>query len=200
MKKLILQFVLISLSNVLFSQSLVGGFNSTASGRSISVDYNISKNKTDIGFGVGVNINNYSPDHRVNEFYYKKLHADEAHEYFALKTYIHQSIFQTESYKIFGFYDFQLRRSGAKSQIYLGNGGHIEEYGPYFWWENTVGLGLDFNLNSKFYLRQKLGVGYTYASKKIYARKKKPGDEMENFGGSGFVGYLFNFGIGYRLE
>tara|TARA_R110002049_G_scaffold26035_8_gene91134 strand:- start:1539 stop:2225 length:687 start_codon:yes stop_codon:yes gene_type:complete len=212
MKTLIIQYLFFFTSITLYSQSIIGGFNSTVAGRSLSVDYSLEGTKIDIGLGLGVNINRYTPGYSINEFYYKKLLAENISDYFAIKGYIHQTIIKNNSLKLYGFYDIQIRRSGAKSQLFLGivydstliiskpeEGVLYQEtevsYGPYFWIENTVGLGIDINLSNKLYFRQKVGLGYT-----TIIGKDKGNNRVNHTGYTGLFGYLINFGIGYRIK
>ncbi len=197
---------------MIISQSLLFSFNSTASGQSISFDYNLDRNKLQIGFGLGVNISKYKPEKNYNELFYKKLNPEKLHEYFALKTYIHYKFISQPNFNLYGFYDLQIRRGGAKSQIFSGYGYDstliitkpeegiiynelILEYGPYFWLENTFGIGFDLDFNEKFYLRHRFGVGST-----LVLGTDKGNDIVNHTGSIWVIGYLINIGVGYKLK
>lgn len=204
--------MLLFLPLTVISQSVLGGYNSTASGHSISIDYNINKQKIDFGVGLGVNLPTRHLGQGINEFYNKKLYPTKGHEYFALKSYFHRTFYEITNFKAFAFYDVQLRRSGARTQMYLGSGydstliinrpedgilyvENVFEYGPYYWWENTVGVGMDISIGDNFFIRQKFGIGATM----IYGYDK--GNFFVNLNGRTHIyGFLAYFGVGYRLN
>ncbi len=212
MKYLIVFFIVLAMPYSVLSQSILGGYNSTASGHSISIDYNINRNKLEFGVGLGINLPTEYLDQGINLFYKKKLYPVKTHEYFAFKTYINRNILEKTNFNVFVYYDFQLRRSGARSQLYLSLGydstlvkdrpedgiiyqESIVEYGPYFWLENTVGVGMDIFLSKRCFLRQKVGLGITM----IYGYDE--GNQIVNFSGrSSMYGFLAYFGVGYRLK
>ena len=212
MKNLVIILLFILLYEVTSAQSLIGGYNSTASGHSLSLDYNIKKGKSELGFGFGINLLTRHLDQGINEFYNKKLYPVEIHEFFALKSYFHRTFYEITNFKAFAFYDVQLRRSGARTQMYLGNSydstlinnrpedgilyvENVFEYGPYYWWENTVGIGMDISIRDNFFIRQKFGIGATM----IYGYDK--GNFFVNLNGRTHIyGFLAYFGVGYRLK
>ncbi|MBR9831325.1 hypothetical protein GYB57_04180 [bacterium] len=196
----------------LFSQSLIGGYNSTASGHSISLDYNFKKNKSELGIGFGFNLPVRYLDEDINLYFNKKLYPVETHEFFAVKTYFHRLIYKMDNFRSFAFYDLQLRRSGARTQTYYGIGYDstlirnrpedgiiyvmgIDEYGPYFWIENTIGLGMDISISKNLFIRQKFGLGITL----IYGKDK--GNVIINQTGRTHIyGFLAYFGVGYKIK
>lgn len=213
MQRLLLCSGLLLSFNYLISQSVIVGHNSTSSGRSISVDYAWAFKKSEIGVGIGININRFREDHRIDELYFKKLHADEIHEYFAIKGYYHKYLFKRENYNIYAFYDLQIRYSGAKSQIYPPVGydpslivygyddGIIYQsftvnYGTYTWLENTIGGGIDIFLNEDFAVRYRIGLGMLHT----IGEQTDGNIIMPPVKVNGVAGYLMNAGIIYRIR
>lgn len=212
MKNLFNILAVMLLCQFTIAQSLIGGYNSTASGHSLSLDYNIKKNKSELGVGIGINLPVRYQGDGINEYFGKKLYPVKSHEFIAIKTYFHQLIYEMGNFRSYAFYDLQLRRSGARTQTYYGIGYDstlvknrpedgiiyvegIDEYGPYFWIENTVGLGMDINISNNFFIRQKFGLGVTM----IYGHDKG-NISVNHFGRTHIYGFLAYFGVGYKLK
>lgn len=212
MKNLVFTLLVTLSAEFTNAQSLIGGYNSTASGHSISLDYNFTKNKSELGIGFGFNLPVRYLDEDINLYFNKKLYPVETHEFIAIKTYFHQLIYEIGNFRSYAFYDLQLRRSGARTNTYYGVGYDstlirnrpedgilyvegTDEYGPYFWIENTVGLGMDISITKNLFIRQKFGLGITL----IYG--KDEGNVIINQTGRNHIyGFLAYFGVGYRLK
>lgn len=190
------------------SQNISAGFNSTHSGRSVSATYSIEKENYEIGFGLGININQKKHNDDQNNLFLKRLYADNFAQYFAFKGFYHRNInFQIENVKPYFFYDLQIRYSKTRNRFtssypfgfdstLISNRPNFDEpvnsYGPFTWVEQTVGLGIDIQINERFFLRQKFGIGVN----SILGT-----DNRVKFSWYlGEFGALYNIEIGYKLQ
>jgi len=169
---LILGFILILAKQGNCQNELIGNFNSCHSGRSVDLIYNhIFKKDFKFGLGILFNLNNLNmPDNQGN-IYKKRLHAENFSQRFGLQVFFIQPIFKKlTDLQIDFFYNLQLKRATTQNRFfspYLDQ--EINPYfllvesnfssDPYFWIQNTFGIGLEFKLFQQFYLNQKLGFG-----------------------------------------
>jgi len=211
--KTILSTILLSVfaNNLLAQTSLQASFNSTFSGRNVSLVYSKSiKDKHELGAGIRINLYNlnghlaHTDDQ--NNVYKKRLHMTEPLHYFGFAGFYHRNIFRNwNSLKPFLFYDLQVTYSTTRNRILLPytydtNGDllykeYIEFFGPFTWVEQHIGVGFNANLFNNFYLTQKIGFGSTF----ILGYDKKLLDKYFDWFAWNFSG-LLNVGIGYRFE
>lgn len=191
------QFSILVLSLLTFSsasaQKVSSGVNFTHAGRSISATYGKVFNKSEVGIGLGLNINQYKMPDNQNNIFYKRLYATEPLHFLALKTYYHKSInINRENIAPFAFYDLQLRYAKTRNEnLNYENRSWdpFDFFGPFTWLEQTIGLGIDIQLSNRIFYRQKLGIGTSFILGKETAYKD-----------SCFVwefGALYSFEVGY---
>jgi len=212
MKNLLFTIFLSFIINHLQAQtSLQASFNSTFSGRNISLLLTKSiKEKHEIGAGLRVNLYNLNgnlahTDDQNNTFK-KRLYMTEPLHYFGLTGFYHRNIFRKwNSVKPFVFYDLQVTYSTTRNRMLLPytydtNGDvlykeYIEFFGPFTWVEQHIGIGFKANLFNNFFLTQKVGFGSTF----ILGYDKKLLSKYFDWFDWNFSG-LLNVGIGYRFD
>ena len=180
-------------------------FNSTFTGRSLSVSISKNHNKHEFGGGIRFNINRLSHPDDQNNTFKKRLYATKPMHYFGLKSFYYYHILKTWKHiNPFIFYDLQLTYSTSRNRMFLPfsydtNGDvlykeYIEFYGPFTWLEQNVGIGFKANLFSSWYIKQKIGFGTSF----IMGYEKKLLGKYFNWFDWDFC-YLINVGIGYRF-
>ena len=70
---------------------------------------------------------------------------------------------------------------------------YIEYFGPFWWIENTIGVGFEVDINEKWYVNQKAGFGVHFIYGDKYPVLDKGKLEWE-------FCPIINFGIGFRLD
>jgi len=191
----------------IFAQkNLTLNFNTTAAGRNFTIDYAKKiNNKNEIGVGLRIIVNSIAhPDDQFKVFY-KRQFATEFFHTFGLNSFYHHSILpRWKTVKPFLFFDMQLSYSKTWNRFFTpfaslpdGRTLYLETrtyFGPYFWHESIVGLGYKADINSSFFIVSKIG----FETMLIFGREDKLLSTWRNTPIREF-GYLFNFGIGYRL-
>ena len=160
-----------------YSQDLGLNYYSTGTGRNITAAF--SKNfKTNVfGVGIGYNINSIRQPDDQNNIYYKRLYASNFMQHLSLNMYYDKYIFRSFKHiHPLVFYNFQLKYSTTRSSMYIvaeydsAFGGktpednllyrnYIENFGPFLWVENCIGLGFRVDITDNLYLKQKAGLG-----------------------------------------
>ncbi len=186
----ILLIILLSFSS--FAQTeLVSAFNSTASGRNVSILISKPKNNHEFGGGLKYNIGMLAmPDDQEN-LYYKRLYPSTFGQHFGLQTFYNYHILKNwEHLKPFLFFDLQGTFSTTRNR-YFGQQ-EITRYGPFTWLEQYIGIGFKVDLPNSFFITQKIGGGGMLIFGEDETLLKKSADW--EFGG------LINIGIGFRFE
>ncbi len=189
MKYIVILFLLFWALNTEAQVELSSTFNSTYSGRNVSLALSKTWNgKHELGLGVGLNLNRARLS---EELYRKRLHATEFLHHFRVHSFYHYHLLKSwESVHPFLFYDLQA--SYSKSRFKDSNSKPSEEFGPYAWMEQCIGLGFKADLPGNFFITQKIGAGASF----IIGKDK-------NLLSDGFVteiASLINVGIGYRFQ
>lgn len=207
MKKIFLLAFL--LASFLFSKSqndLIFTFNSTTSGRNITFGYSKTLNKgNEFGILLRFNINKLAHPDDQNNVFFKRLYATEFIHFFGIEAFYHKRFLNNwECIKPFAFYDVQLTYSTTRSRALLPysydtNGDvlykeYIDIAGPFFWLENSIGIGFKAKLTRSFYLIQKAGVGITL----ILGEDEELPETYDKFEWE--FGYLLSVGVIYRLK
>lgn len=203
---------MIVLTFIFFESELLGQtdfgvfFNSNHSGRNIALS--ISKtidNMHTIGGGVRYNINRLAlPDDQFKT-YYKRLYATEPIHYFGLIGFYQRRIFNNlKSFEPFLFYNIQMTYSSTRNRSFLpkyeGMNGEtlyveaINNFGPFTWLEQNLGIGFSVNIFSNWYFQQKIGFGTSFIMgyDEVITAKAYEWFHWE-------FGYLFSFGMIYRF-
>lgn len=151
-------FLLLSFSQA-FSQNVIFNYYSTGTGKNITVNYALSYPNSDIGFGLGWTINSLKhPDNQAN-IYYKRQYATRSVDHLNLNFYFHRAVLRgLEHLNPFLFYDFQGKHSAALNDFVSSSTEKIF-HGPYFWLDNTIGVGFNVRIFGDWYLQQKGGIG-----------------------------------------
>ncbi len=141
------------------SQNLVLNYYSTGTGQNITFNYAIHSTNSDVGFGLGWNINRLKhPDNQTNVFY-KRQFATRSIDHLNLNLFYHRYILKgLENLNPFLFYDFQGKHSAAMNDFNSTDDERIY-HGPYFWLDNTIGIGFNVRIFRNWYLQQKFGAG-----------------------------------------
>lgn len=207
-------FILFFFSLSLYSQDIGLNYNSTGAGRNITVNYAKNFSHKTISVGVGYNINSIRQTDDEANIYYKRLYATKPLYHININlSYYHDIFYNLKHIKPFIFYDLQIKYSTTRSSMYLPysydstylNTSNPDEgimykketpyFGPFTWFENSIGVGFKVDITDRFYLQQRFGAGiyliYGYGSGKDLVLKRKM--EWE------FMG-LLNIGIFYRLN
>jgi hypothetical protein len=190
---------------VLGQNDLQFGFNSTTAGRNLVLGYSKTVNsKNTFGIGLRININKVKhPDDQMNVFY-KRLFATELYQYFGIQANYHRAFLPNlQCLKPYLFYDLQLTKASTWNRMFLPysydtNGDVLykeyrEYFGPFWWIEQSVGIGYRVKIANSLYMYQNIGAGITF----ILGEDKKRPLTYDKF--SWEFGYLFSIGISYRL-
>lgn len=206
MKKTLLLFTLLCLFQTMKSQDdLSARFNSTASGRNISICYSkLIKDKNEIGGGMRININSITQHDDQSNIYHKRLYASNFLQHFGLQLFYHRYFFEKWTVKPFVFYDYQMAYSTTRTSMYIPhtydiNGdilykNFIEYFGPFLWIEQSVGVGFKVKVFGSFYLVQQFGLTVMFI---LGEEDQLPQREFEfplEFG------QIISVGIAYRLN
>lgn len=206
MKNLFFSILFIFTCSFVFGQNdLLFAFNSTPAGRNVVLGYSKTlKNNQAIGIGLRININSKKhPDDQFNVFY-KRLFATEFSQYFGIQANYQRAILSDWQYlKPYLFYDLQFSRSTTWNRwfnpySYDINGDVLykdksEYFGPFWWIEQSIGIGFKVKIVKSLYLYQNAGAGITIIQgkdKDLAASYNKITREF---------GYLLSIGVSYRL-
>src|SRR5690554_1149745 len=188
-------------------------FNSTASGRNLTGQYETTKGKNEFSFGVGVNLNNLRQIEIHDDIYRKKLFATKPHHHINLNFTYQRYVFvdKVKCLEPFLFYDLQAKHAVA---AHLTNyvdydstlvAGRLEEgivymefmeyFGPFFWIENNIGIGFKTMLTENLYIKQRFGVGVNF----ILGYEYKLSPAVYKWFDWEFSS-LLHFSVGYRFN
>lgn len=171
MKVVFIIFLLLLINMVCKGQELALVFNSTHSGRNLAINYIKDFNKNEIGVGLRYNINMFAhTDDQMNVFHNRQFATKPLH-HIGFQAYYNRYIWS----KLFAFYDIQLSHSETFNRMYLRYiyDPNVEEptrddilyrkvlenFGPFTWIEQNVGIGLKLNITESIFLTSKIGVG-----------------------------------------
>ncbi len=178
-------------------------FNSCHSGRSINLVFaNQFQNQLKLSTGLLINIGQIAQPDEKSCFHRKRLFPQKAYEYLGLDFSL--SHYLTEQKRLFAFANVQLKYSGVRNQeiikVYYDSVNQLQFYdrevnfyGPFFWMQNTVGLGFDVNILKSLYLSQKLGFGFEY----IHGKDEKYLTSKRNWFEPAFI---YNVGLYWRMN
>ena len=189
-----------------FAQNdLILGYNSTTAGRNLVLGYSKTFNTNNVfGIGLRININKEKhPDDQFNMFL-KRLYATELNQHFGVQAYYHREILSKwQCLKPYLFYDMQFTRSSTWNRMFLPysydiNGDVLykeyrEYFGPFWWLEQSIGIGYKIKIANSLYMYQNVGAGMTF----ILGEDIKLPQTYDKF--SWELGYLLSIGISYRL-
>lgn len=201
------------LSHASFSQSILLGYNSTASGRNLTVQYEIARKSHEFSMGLGYNINRYAhPDDQSN-FYKKRLYATEPYHHVNLNLTYQRYILtkKVKGIRPFLFYDLQAKYSTTMSRFVLPfrydpslvvnkpeegilYRETVNYFGPFTWIENNIGIGFTADLTDKIYIKQRFGVGTHF----ILGYDDRIGHKLFSWFYWEFA-TLMHFSVGYRF-
>lgn len=160
------------------AQSIGVYYNSTGAGRNVTATVSKTIAGSEIGAGIGYNINSLSHPDDKGHAYYKRLHATSFGHYLNFEAFYHQAILKhLKTVEPFFFLDVQFKHSTSRTRVfnsvYIGPSGpnpvppgydqiFVETTiirGPLTWLENTVGLGFRVNVTDKIFIQEKMGAG-----------------------------------------
>ncbi|HIP48687.1 MAG TPA: hypothetical protein EYG92_06965 [Lutibacter sp.] len=206
--RLLLLLVLYSIINLNAQIDTSIKFNKTASGRNFSSDISkVFNEKHEIGIGFRYNINSLKhPDDQGNIFY-RRQYATKPWHHIGLRVFYHRKILPNwRKIEPFMFFDLQATHTTTRNVWYWPyafdtSSNQIlynrfeENFGPFTWVEQSIGLGYKVKLTKNIFITSQFGL----EGMLIFGRD----DELVVTWGKGpnfEFGYLFDFGIGYRFE
>jgi hypothetical protein len=193
---MILAVLFYSVSN---SQKIALNYFNTGTGQNITANYSFNIRKSELGFGLGYTISTLDHPDNQHKVYYKRQFATEPLHHLNLNFFYHRYVFlDLDHINPFLFYDFQGKHSAAMNVL----NSFLDEriyHGPYYWLDNTIGLGFNVNIIGKWYVQQKIGGGvhFIIPSGKDASRVNR-GTAIDKFEWE-IIG-LLNVGIVYRLN
>lgn len=199
-------YFLFYLSAAYGQNSAFVGFNSTMSGRNIGINYSIPKGDNNFTFGLRVNIIKLHHNDDQSKVFVKRLYATKPLHYFGLNFCFERNILKNwQKLKPFVFYDLQYSYSTTRNRWFFPyyyyveedlvlHREYIENFGPFHWVENNLGIGFNVDINDKFYMKQKLGYGRTL----VLGYDDELLGKMFNWFSSEFGGH-FSVSIGYKF-
>lgn len=191
MKFILLLVSLFTVSNVVAQIEISTQFNSTASGRNVSILISKTKNNHEFGGGLKYNIGMLTMPDDQGKLYYKRLYPSTFGQHFGLQTFYNYHILKNwEHLQPFLFFDLQGTFSTTRNRYFSQQ--ETTRYGPFTWLEQYIGIGFKVDLPNNFFITQKIGGGGMLIFGEDETLLKKSADW--EFGG------LLNFGIGYRFE
>ncbi len=162
-------------------QSVNFGFNSTDSGRNITMQYEWTKGKNEFSFGLGFNFNKFAHNDDQEKLYKKRIYATKIYHRLNLDLTYQVYILENKIKNIhpFAFFDNQMKYSTTRNRTFIpfdydstlvtndpAQGviyrESIDYYGPFLWIENNVGLGFRADITERFYIKQRFGVGIDF--------------------------------------
>lgn len=191
MKFTLLLFFLFAYSSLFAQTEISTQFNSTASGRNVSVLFSKTKNNHEFGGGIRYNIGKLTMPDDQGKLYYKRLYPSTFGQQFGLQTFYHYHMLKNwEHLKPFLFFDLQGTYSTTRNRYF--NQSEAIRYGPFTWLEQYIGIGFKVDLPNNLFITQKIGGGgmLIFGEDETLLKEKAAWE----FGG------LLNFGIGYRFE
>ena len=211
MKKITAIFILCLLVSLVNAQvNVMSFFNYDFTGTNVLIDVSGNFKNSEIGGGIRFNINYLKHDDNQNHYYYKRMFGTETYQLFGANLFYHRYILQKwDSFKPFLFYDMELAYSAIRRIIYIQKGytdlgdpyyfQYVPENGPFFWCEQTVGIGFKVKMFNNFYFVQKVGIGTT-----LIIGKDKIGlqtaDPIEKSFVTPTLGYIIQTGILYSFN
>lgn len=191
--------LLIITTSYSFSQKIALNYYSTGTGQNVTANYSFDIKKSELGIGLGYTISALvHPDNQHN-VYYKRQFATEPLHHLNLNIFYHRYVFPNlDHINPFLFYDFQAKHSAARN-VLDSSLDEVIYHGPYYWLDNTIGLGFDVNIIGNWYLQQKIGIGghFIIPSGKDASRVNSEMYFIDKFEWE-IIG-LLNIGIAYKL-
>lgn len=183
---------------------------STGAGENLTATLSKIKDKNELGFGVGFNINSIrQPDDEAN-IYYKRLYATKPIHFLNFNIFYQKDIFTSiTKIKTFIVYDLQIKHSTTRSSMYIPFDydstlvindpeegilyrNYIEYFGPFTWVENSIGIGINIDITDKLSLIQKIGGGIYF----IFGDEPK----LVKYSPEWEFMYFYNMGITYKIK
>ena len=182
-----------------YSQNVDLNYYNTGTGQNITANYSCNIQKSEIGLGLGYTISTLThPDNQRNVFY-KRQFATEPLHHLNLNLFYHRYVFPNlEHINPFIFYDFQAKYSAAMNQPDPAYDYRIY-HGPYFWLDNTIGLGFNVRIAGNWYLQQKIGAGAHLIIPNGKEASRVNSEMLINKFEWEFIG-LLNIGVVYKLK
>ena len=203
MKISLLLFCLFLGSSLVAQTKISTNFNSTASGRNVSLLISKTKNNHEFGGGIRYNIGKLAmPDDQGNVFL-KRLYPSTFAQHWGAEAFYHYRFFNSWKHlKPFVFYDVQASYSTSRNSFYTPHSRdeigrilylyHVKRFGPYTWLEQYIGFGFKVELPNQFFISQKIGAGGCL----IFGEE----EQLVKYSTEWEFGGLINVGIGYRFE
>ncbi len=181
------------------SQNIALNYYSTGTGQNITANYSFDIKKSEVGFGLGYTISTLAHPDNQHKVYYKRQFATDPLHHLNINIFYHRYVFPNlEHINPFLFYDFQGKHSAARN-VTNSSLGEVRYHGPYYWLDNTIGMGFNVNIIGNWFVQQKVGVGahLIIPSGKEASRVEESsalhGSTWEIIG-------LLNIGIVYKLK
>jgi len=207
MKKTILLLAMLCITKHVIAQyDIISTFNSTHSGRSITLIFAKTYiEKNEFGLGLRYNINKLAHNDDQNNIFLKRQYSTSFVQHWGFESYYHRYFFKKlDCIKPYLFYDMQLSYSKTRNRMFLPAlydeelgllyREVIEFFGPFTWLEQCIGIGIKARLNSNFLIYQKIGFGTAF----IFGKDNRQIVTLDGFNWE-FAG-LIQAGLVYRLK
>jgi len=158
--------------------SIESNFNSVHIGRNQNLLVKYQWNRLSVNGGIKYNFNkeNHFPQAQ-GDFYKKAFWAINPKEHWGAEIGLHFNFLQRENIAVFGFYQLQVTKSHTRHDFYYMlfplTPDYQSEYdfayhrvldyiGPFWAFENNLGIGIDASLSANLYFTSKLGGGVLF--------------------------------------
>lgn len=208
-----LAFVIFFISAVYFcdAQSVALNYYYTGSGRNLTATFSKRTGNNKLGVGLGYNINSIRQSDDQNNVYYRRLYATKAYHHLNFNVFYNRYVFTNLAHiKVYVFYDFQIKYSTTRTSSYVPWAfdssivantpdekvlyrNIVNHYGPFWWIENTLGVGFEVDITKSWYLTQKVGLGLHILYGDKFPPLLAPKVDIEYYS-------MLNVGIGFRLD
>ncbi len=160
-----------------YSQNIGIDYNSTGAGKNITATFSKEIKRSELGLGLGFNINSIKQTDDQSNIFYKRLYATKPIHYLNINIFYNRRVFANlQHIEPFVFYDLQMKYSTTRSSMFMPYAfdstivsnspddkvlyrNYIRNYGPFYWIENAIGIGFKVNIYDKLDLQQKIGFG-----------------------------------------
>lgn len=180
MKKVILSMFILTCSFWSYGQIIELNYNSVISGQNITATYNTIKNRNhNFSFGIGCNISRVAHPDNQEKIFYKRLFATKPLHYFNLNFSFQRFVLKNlKTIEAYLFYDLQVKYAPTRNVFpsvdydstrvtsYVEQGiiayDKVEYFGPFTWFENTIGIGYNVKLADRLYLKNRIGLAIAF--------------------------------------
>lgn len=177
MKKYLFIILIIVFSANMYAQNIDLNYYSTGAGKNITATFSKDFDRSEFGIGLGCNIGRIKQTDDQDNIFYKRLFPTKPIHYLNFNAYYDYNFkSKWDCFKPLLFFDFQLKYSTTRTSMYdiydydptipgdspedyILYDNVVEYFGPFFWAENSIGLGFKVDITEKIFLKQRMGLG-----------------------------------------